>query len=78
MLSEKPAIANAEYIYYASPNALVYESEEYAEDLGEETMEILYPEIEDFSALYNEYAYRNLDQATLDYLNQLWEELKIS
>ena len=78
MLSEEPAIANAEYIYYASPNALVYESEEYAEDLGEETMEILYPEIEDFSALYNEYAYRNLDQATLDYLNQLWEELKIS
>ena len=78
MLSEEPAIANAEYIYYASPNALVYDSEEYAEDLGEETMEILYPEIEDFSALYNEYAYRNLDQATLDYLNQLWEELKIS
>ena len=28
MLSEEPAIANAEYIYYASPNALVYESEE--------------------------------------------------
>ena len=78
MLSEEPAIANAEYIYYASPNALVYENEDYAEELGEEAMEILYPETEDFTALYNEYAYRNLDQATLDYLNTLWEELKIS
>ena len=78
MLSEEPAIANAEYIYYASPNSLVYESEEYAEELGEEAMEILYPEIEDFASLYNEYAYRNLDQEMLDYLNTLWEELKIS
>ena len=78
MLSEEPAIANAEYVYYASPNSLVYESDEYADDLGEEAMEILYPEIEDFSALYNEYAYRNLDQSLLDYLNNLWEALKIS
>ncbi len=78
MLSEEPAIANAEYIYYASPNALVYESEEYAEELGEETMEILYPGIENFSELYNEFAFKNLDSATLDYVNTLWEELKIS
>ena len=78
MLSEEPAIANAEYIYYASPNSLVYDSEDYAEELGEETMEILYPGIEDFSALYNEYAYRNLDTETLDYVNTLWEALKIS
>ena len=78
MLSEEPAIANAEYIYYASPNALVYESEEYAEDLGEEAMAILYPEMGDFASLYNQYAYRNLDQDTLDFLNTLWEELKIS
>ncbi|MDO4974585.1 MAG: spermidine/putrescine ABC transporter substrate-binding protein [Eubacteriales bacterium] len=78
MLSEEPAIANAEYIYYASPNSLVYENEDYAEELGEEAMAILYPEFGDFAALYNEYAYRNLDQETLDYLNTLWEELKIS
>ena len=78
MLSEEPAIANAEYIYYASPNSLVYESEDYAEELGEEAMEILYPEIGDFASLYNEYAFRNLDQEMLDYLNTLWEELKIS
>lgn len=78
MLSAEPAIANAEYIYYASPNSLVYEDEGYQEDLGEETMEILYPEIEDFSALYNEYAYRNLDSDMLDFVNTLWETLKIS
>ena len=31
-----------------------------------------------FSELYNEYAYRNLDAETLDYVNTLWEELKIA
>ena len=30
------------------------------------------------SALYNTYAYRNLDSDTLGYLNTLWENLKIS
>ena len=78
MLSEEPAIANAEYIYYASPNSLVYESEDYREEMGEETMEILYPGIEDFGARYNEFAYRNLDSETLGYVNTLWESLKIS
>ena len=78
MLSAEPAIANAEYIYYASPNSLVYEDEGYQEDLGEEAMAILYPEIEDFSVLYNEYAYRNLSAPMLDFVNTLWETLKIS
>ena len=78
MLEKEPAIANAEYICYGCPNRLVYEDETYAEDMGEEAMEILYPGIEDFSELYNEFAFRNLDGATLDYLNTLWEELKIT
>ena len=78
MLAEEPAIANAEYIYYASPNALVYESADYQEEMGEEAMEILYPGIEDFSSLYNEFAYRNLDSETLGFVNTLWESLKIS
>ena len=77
MLSEEPAIANAEYIYYASPNSIVYENEGYLEDLGEEAVSILYPGIDDFSTLYNEYAYRNLDSDMLSYLNSLWETLKI-
>ncbi len=78
MLSEEPAVANAEYIYYASPNSLVYENEDYIDEMGEETMEILYRFTDDFSELFNRYAYRNLDQDTLDYLNTLWETLKIS
>lgn len=78
MLSAEPAIANAEYIYYASPNSLVYNDADYAEYLGEEAMDILYPGIENFSELYNIYAYRNLDSEMLDYVNTLWEELKIS
>ncbi len=77
MLSAEPAIANAEYTYYASPNSLVYEDAGYQEDLGEETMAILYPGIENFSELYNTYAYQNLDNETLSYITTLWETLKI-
>lgn len=78
MLSEEPAIANAEYTYYASPNSLVYDSPVYQEDMGEEAMEILYPHLENFSESYNKNAYRNLDTEMLDYLNTLWEQVKIS
>ncbi|MBQ3211379.1 MAG: extracellular solute-binding protein [Oscillospiraceae bacterium] len=78
MLSPEPAIANAEYIYYSSPNSAVYEDEGYMEDLGEEAIAILYPEMESFRELYNKYAYRNLDNETLSYINTLWETLKIS
>ncbi|MBQ6365096.1 MAG: spermidine/putrescine ABC transporter substrate-binding protein [Oscillospiraceae bacterium] len=78
MLSEEPAIANAEYTYYASPNSLVYSNEGYREDLGEDTLAILYPEIDEFRSAYNEYAFRNLSQEMLTKLNSLWESLKIS
>ncbi len=78
MLSREPAIANAEYIYYASPNSMVYNDPDYIEEMGEEAMEILYPAVEDFSTLYNAYAYRSLDETTLDYVNSLWETLKIN
>ncbi len=78
MLSSEPAIANAEYTYYASPNSLVYTDPTYIEDMGDDAMEILYPGIEDFAQLYNQYAYRNLDNDTLSYLNTLWENLKIN
>ena len=77
MLSEEPAIANAEYIYYASPNALVFNNADYQEEMGEEAMEILYPGIENFREQYNLYAFRNLDSDTLNYMNSLWETLKI-
>ena len=78
MLSAEPAIANAEYIYYATPNALVYEDEGYLEDIGEEAAAILYPDVEDFAESYNQFAFRNLDGETLDYVNSLWENLKIA
>ena len=78
MLSHDAAVANAEYTWYASPNRIVYEDEEYIEEMGEEAMEVLYPDIDDFSALYNQYAYRNLDADTLGYINTLWENVKIN
>jgi len=78
MLSEEPAIANAEYTYYASPNSLVYTSETYIEDMGEEAMAILYPELGSFAEQYNTYAYHNLDTEMLSYLNTLWENVKIN
>ena len=41
-------------------------------------MEILYPGVDEFNSLYNEYAYRNLKPEMLDYVNTLWESLKIA
>ena len=78
MLSREAAVANAEYIYYASPNRLVYDDPEYIDDMGEDTMAILYPDIGSFRDAYNRSAYRNLDQDTLTYVNSLWETLKIN
>lgn len=77
MLSEEPAIANAEYTYYASPNSIVYENESYIDYLGED-MAVLYPEIGNFAEAYNTYAYRNLNPEMLDYVNTLWETVKIN
>ncbi|MBR5306814.1 MAG: extracellular solute-binding protein [Oscillospiraceae bacterium] len=78
MLSEEAAVANAEYTYYASPNSLVYENEIYIEDMGEDVVEILYPQYENFADEYNKYAYRTLDQTMLDYMNKLWETVKVN
>ena len=64
--------------YYASPNSLVYNNATYLEDLGEDTIAVLYPELGNFAEQYNKMAFRNLDSETLDYLNTLWENLKIN
>ena len=75
MLSEEPAIANAEYICYASPNSLVYENEDYMadmEDIHEDAISILY----DFDSSKMEY-FHNLPMETQNVMNSLWEELKI-
>jgi spermidine/putrescine transport system substrate-binding protein len=76
MLSEEIAIANAEYHYYATPNKLVYENEEYVEymeSIHENAMEILYADLHEIEAT----AYLNLSAEKLTMLNTLWEELKV-
>ena len=78
MLDRDAAVANAEYTWYASPNRIVYTDAEYIDEMGEEAMEILYPGMEDFSAEFNRLAFRNLPQEMLDYMNTLWENVKIS
>ena len=75
MLSHDIAVANAEYICYASPHRLVIEDPEYIEymeSMHEDAMEILYP-TQTVKATY----YQNLSPDTLNMLNSLWEELKI-
>lgn len=76
MLSEEPAVANAEYVCYASPNSLVYNSEAYAEDMGDEAMEVLYPEGFSFAEKYDANCFKDLDQTTKNYLNSVWEKFK--
>ena len=39
---------------------------------------VLYPELGNFAEQYNKKAFRNLDSETLDYLNTLWENVKIN
>lgn len=78
MLSDEPAIANAEYIYYASPNSAVFNDESYIEEMGEECMEVLYPEGFDFAGELERNGFRNLDPEILKLINSLWEDLKIT
>ena len=76
------ARANAEYIYYATPNAAVYENPEYQESLGMGDEEcdyyaMLYPEGFDFAASYEKFAYANLDKELLSFISDLWLDLKL-
>jgi spermidine/putrescine transport system substrate-binding protein len=75
MLSEEAAVANAEYICYASPNKLVTQNADYVaamEEIHPNAMEILYGT----SDIYTE-AYANLPEQQLSMINELWEDLKI-
>ncbi len=76
MLTKEIAIANAEYICYASPNCLVFEDEGYVEYMQEEihpdAISILY----DFEMEGMEF-YHDLPTETRMLMNELWEELKI-
>ena len=74
MLSEEAAVANAEYTYYASPNSLVINNEEYKEymaEIKEDAYEKMYT-LDRVDATY----YKNLTPEKLALINDLWEELK--
>ena len=74
MLQAEPAIANAEYTYYASPNKLVVNDSEYITYMNE-------VKDDGYSKIYSTQniqssSYRNLQGDKLLLLNTLWEELK--
>ena len=74
MLSEEPAVANAEYTYYASPNNAVRENEEYREymnSIKEGGYDLMYG-----TDAVETSSYKNLGGEQLIMLNELWEELK--
>lgn len=70
MCEEEIAVANANYICYASPHKLVLESESY--DLKGNP--ILYPAAKDMPKTE---MFENLDYDTQQYMTTLWNELKI-
>ncbi len=84
MLSPEPAVANALYIGYASPNKVVVENEDYIEgisELNENAMEILYgtspEEINaDYNAKFGTTCYESFSPEIQEHVNTLWESLK--
>jgi spermidine/putrescine transport system substrate-binding protein len=77
MLEKEIGIANSEFTYYASPNTLVNNDEEYIvymNDIYDGASEILAPDFpEDYKLEY----YHNFDDEMLVNINSLWEQLKI-
>ncbi|MBE6585039.1 MAG: spermidine/putrescine ABC transporter substrate-binding protein [Ruminococcaceae bacterium] len=69
-----PAIANAEYTYYASPNQKVVDDESYIEYMSE-IKEDAYEKMYDTDAVQTS-TYKNLSGEKLMLINRLWEELK--
>jgi spermidine/putrescine transport system substrate-binding protein len=67
MLEPEVALANAEYIYYATPNKSVLQNEEY--HLADS--EAVYPK-----TLRNTQEFHNLPTDTLQYMNSLWMKVK--
>lgn len=71
LMEPEVALANAEYICYASPNTEVVMMEDYTYH----DSEILYPNENDRPK--TEY-FHNLDDETRQYMDRLWEEVKLS
>ena len=79
MLEPEVAVANAEYICYASPNTAVLASQDYVDYMTNEVhpdaIDILY---NDFEKDFKNEGFVALDSETQTYANELWDELKIS
>ena len=74
MLRETPAVANAEYTYYASPNTAVRENQDYIDymnEIKEGGYDLMYA-----TDSVSTSSYKNLGGDQLIMLNELWEELK--
>lgn len=67
MMEPEVALANAEYIYYATPNKAVVENDEYSLI----DSEAVYPE-----EVANAQEFHNLPNDTLQYMNTLWMKVK--
>lgn len=67
MMEPPIALANAEYIYYATPNKAVRENPEYSL----KDSEAVYP-----TELTNVQAFHNLPLGSLQYMNSLWTRVK--
>ena len=81
MLSEKPAVANALYVGYASPNTIVVNNQEYLDEMGEYAIELLYKvSPEEINASYNAVngttCYKSFSPEIQAHVNTLWESLK--
>ena len=79
MLEPEIAIANAEYICYASPHTAVFNDEDYiaymTDEIHPDAIDILY---NDFEKDFAKEGFVALDNETQQYANDLWDELKIS
>ncbi len=81
LLDPEIAEENALYLYYASPNTAVIESESYREALGEDYYDILYTYPESYknsdgSLSSKVQYYHHLPDDVLNYVTDLWGRLK--
>ena len=86
MLTEAPAVENAKFIGYASPNTLVSSNADYLDYMGEDACEILYGTEgnnpldvnEAYNEKYGTTCYKNFTPEIQSRVNTLWENLKLA
>ena len=86
MLTEAPAVENAKFIGYASPNTLVSSNADYLDYMGEDACEILYGTEghnpldvnKEYNEKYGTTCYKNFTPEIQSRVNTLWENLKLA